>query len=385
MLGGRIASSGDGTAKVSTTTSGSGGGAGGFGRGALATAAGALVTEVIGAHNPPGASHGVLQALANMAVATPSIRLLIFLNSIFPSMTAQDSSPLAALPILGETAHQNYPTASLYVVATPIGNVTDISLRALHVLSLVDAVACEDTRNTAQLMNRFGLHKPLIAAHMHNEREAAEGLIARLQAGERIALVSDAGTPAVSDPGARIVDAVRAAGLRVIPLPGASAAVAALSASGLVNDQFHFVGFLPSKSKQRESVLQGLVAAPATLVFYEAPHRIVECAQALADAFGAQRQVVFAREVTKLFEQIHRCPLGEAVAWLKSDANHEKGEFVVLVEGAPPADESQDAETDRILQILLAELPVKQAAALAAQITGKKKNALYDRALELKK
>jgi 16S rRNA (cytidine1402-2'-O)-methyltransferase len=251
----------------------------------------------------------------------------------------------------------------------------------LHVLSLVDAVACEDTRNTAQLMNRFGLHKPLVAAHMHNEREAAEGLIARLQAGERIALVSDAGTPAVSDPGARIVDAVRAA---VIPLPGASAAVAALSASGLVNDQFHFVGFLPSKAKQREAALQGLAAAPATLVFYEAPHRIVECTQALAEAFGAARQVVFAREVTKLFEQIHRCPLGEAVSWLKSDANHEKGEFVVLVEGAPPADEGQDAETDRILQILLAELPVKQAATLAAQITGKKKNALYDRALELK-
>ena len=299
-------------------------------------------------------------------------------------MTAQDSSPLAGLPILGETVHQTYPTASLYVVATPIGNVTDITLRALHVLSLVDAVACEDTRNTAQLMNRFGLHKPLIAAHMHNEREAAEGLIARLLAGERIALVSDAGTPAVSDPGARIVDAVRAAGLRVIPLPGASAAVAALSASGLVNDQFHFVGFLPSKSKQRETVLQGLLAAPATLVFYEAPHRIVECAQALAEVFGADRQVVFAREVSKLFEQIHRCPLGEAVSWLKSDANHEKGEFVVLIEGAPPAAEGQDAETDRILQILVAELPVKQAAALAAQITGKKKNALYDRALELK-
>jgi 16S rRNA (cytidine1402-2'-O)-methyltransferase len=299
-------------------------------------------------------------------------------------MTAQDSNPLANLPILGETVHQTYPKASLYVVATPIGNVADISLRALHVLSLVDAVACEDTRNTAQLMNRFGLHKPLIAAHMHNEREAADGLISRLQAGERIALVSDAGTPAVSDPGARIVDAVRAAGLRVIPLPGASAAVAALSASGLVNDQFHFIGFLPSKAKQREAVLQGLLAAPATLVFYEAPHRIVECAQALADVFGAARQVVFAREVTKLFEQIHRCTLGDAVAWLRSDANHEKGEFVVLVEGAPPAEEGHDGETDRILKILLAELPLKQAAALAAQITGKKKNALYDRALELK-
>ncbi len=377
--------SGGGTAKVSTTASGSGAGAGaaGFGAGTGGATGAALVTDVIGAHNRPGVPHGALQALASMA-ATQSNRLLILFGSILPPMTAQDSSPLAGLPILGETVHQTYPTASLYVVATPIGNVTDISLRALHVLSLVDAVACEDTRNTAQLMNRFGLHKPLVAAHMHNEREAAAGLIARLQAGERIALVSDAGTPAVSDPGARIVDAVRAAGLRVIPLPGASAAVAALSASGLVNDQFHFVGFLPSKAKQREAALQGLASAQATLVFYEAPHRIIECAQALADVFGAERQVVFAREVTKLFEQIHRCPLGEAVGWLKSDANHEKGEFVVLVEGAPAAEEGQDAEADRILQILLAELPVKQAATLAAQITGKKKNALYDRALELK-
>jgi 16S rRNA (cytidine1402-2'-O)-methyltransferase len=384
MMPGARGASGDGTEKVSTTTSGSGGGSAGFGRGAATTAGGALVTDVIGAHNRPGEPHGALQALASTAAATQSISLLIFFDSILPPMTAQDSSPLAGLPILGETVHQTYPTASLYVVATPIGNVTDISLRALHVLSLVDAVACEDTRNTAQLMNRFGLHKPLIAAHMHNEREAAEGLIARLQAGERIALVSDAGTPAVSDPGARIVDAVRTAGLRVIPLPGASAAVAALSASGLVNDQFHFVGFLPSKARQREAMLQSLAAGTSTLVFYEAPHRIIECTQALADAFGAARQVVLAREVTKLFEQIHRCPLGEAVAWLKSDPNHEKGEFVVLVEGAPPAEEGQDAETDRILQILLAELPVKQAAAMAAQITGKKKNALYDRALQLK-
>lgn len=299
-------------------------------------------------------------------------------------MTVQESSPLAALPVLGETALQTYPTATLYVVATPIGNVTDISLRALHVLSLVNAVACEDTRNTAQLMQRFGLSKPLVAAHMHNEREAAEMLVARLQAGERIALVSDAGTPAVSDPGARIVDAVRKAGLRVVPLPGASAGIAALSASGLVNDQFHFVGFLPSKTKQRETVLQSLLTVTASMVFYEAPHRIIECAEALAAVFGPGRQVVFARELTKLFEEIHRCPLGEAVAWLKADAHREKGEYVVLVEGAPQADEAGDAEAERVLKILLAELPLKQAASLAAQITGRKKNALYDRALELK-
>ncbi|CDG86071.1 ribosomal RNA small subunit methyltransferase I [Janthinobacterium agaricidamnosum NBRC 102515 = DSM 9628] len=269
-------------------------------------------------------------------------------------------------------------------MATPIGNVTDISLRALHVLSLVNAVACEDTRNTAHLLTRFGLNKPLIAAHQHNEREVAETLIARLQAGERIALVSDAGTPAVSDPGARIVDAVRTAGLRVLPLPGASAAITAISASGLLNDQFYFVGFLPAKSKQRENMLHGLRSISATMVFYEAPHRILDCATALAEAFEPTRQVVFARELTKMFEEIHRCPLSEAVAWIKADAHREKGEFVVLLEGATAGQDAEEAEAERILGILLAECSVKQAASLAAQITGRKKNALYERALQLK-
>jgi 16S rRNA (cytidine1402-2'-O)-methyltransferase len=169
-----------------------------------------------------------------------------------------------------------------------------------------------------------------------------------------------------------------------MPLPGASAAVAALSASGLVNDQFHFVGFLPAKAKQRDTVLQQLRSVAATMVFYEAPHRIAECAEALAAAFEPTRQVVFARELTKLFEEIHRCPLSEAVQWLAADAHRQKGEFVVLVEGAPQATDAQDAEAERVLQILLAELPVKQAATLAAHITGKKKNALYDRALQIK-
>jgi 16S rRNA (cytidine1402-2'-O)-methyltransferase len=228
------------------------------------------------------------------------------------------------------------------------------------------------------------MNKQMLAAHQHNEREVAEKLIARLHAGERVALVSDAGTPAVSDPGARIVDAVRAAGLRVVPLPGSSAAIAALSASGLVNDRFYFVGFLPAKAKQREAELADLARVPATLVFYEAPHRIEECVQALAAAFEPTRQVVFARELTKLFEEIHRCPLGEAMAWLKGDANHERGEFVVLVEGASAQQDAADAEAGRILQILLSECSVKQAASLAAQITGLKKNALYDRALQMK-
>jgi 16S rRNA (cytidine1402-2'-O)-methyltransferase len=270
------------------------------------------------------------------------------------------------------------------VVATPIGNVTDITLRALHLLALADVVACEDTRKTGALLNRFGLSKQMFAAHQHNEREAAERIVERLRAGERVALVSDAGTPAVSDPGARIVDAVRAAGLHVVPLPGASAAVTALSASGLVNDRFYFVGFLPAKTKQRETELAQLARVPATLVFYEAPHRIVDCVEALAAAFEPTRQVVFARELTKLFEEIHRCPLGEALAWVKADANRERGEFVVLVEGATVELDAADAEAERILQVLLGECSVKQAASLAAQITGRKKNALYERALQIK-
>ena len=285
---------------------------------------------------------------------------------------------------MGEAAQQSYPTATLYIVATPIGNVTDISVRALHVLGMVDAVACEDTRNTGNLLTRFGLSRPMIAAHQHNEREVADKIIARLLGGERIALVSDAGTPGVSDPGARIVDAVRAAGLRVVPVPGASAAVTALSASGLVNDQFYFVGFLPAKAKQRETALLQLLTVSATLVFYEAPHRILDCVEALAGVFPPQRQVVFARELTKLFEEIHRCPLSEALAWVRADPHREKGEYVVLLEGAESGSDAEAADAERILNILLAECSVKQAASLAAQITGRKKNALYDRALEIK-
>lgn len=315
-------------------------------------------------------------------------------------MTELTDSASADFPLIQDTLHialpnllhvvvrdlerQSYPSATLYVVATPIGNVGDISLRALHILSLVDAVACEDTRNTGHLLTRYGLSKKLIAAHQHNEREVAETLIRRLQAGERIALVSDAGTPAVSDPGARIVDAVRNAGLRVAPLPGASAAVTALSASGLLNDQFYFVGFLPAKSKQRATFLFNLKSVAATMVFYEAPHRIVETVEALTTTFESTRQVVFARELTKMFEEIHRCTLAEAHAWITTGANRQKGEFVVLLEGAPAAGDQDEIEAERILKILLQECSVKQAATLAAQITGQKKNALYDRALQMK-
>lgn len=292
--------------------------------------------------------------------------------------------PILRDRVLHDIVQQTYPVATLYVVATPIGNAGDISLRALHTLSIVDAVACEDTRNTGHLLSRYGLSKNLIAAHQHNEREVADKLIARLQAGERIALVSDAGTPAVSDPGARIVDAVRTAGLRIIPLPGASAAITALSASGLLDEQFHFVGFLPVKAKQRDASLAKLQNLSAALIFYEAPHRISETVAALTVHFDPARQIVFARELSKLFEEIHRCPLSEAVAWLDADSHRQKGEFVILLEGASIAADDDSQEATRILQILLQACSVKQAATLAAQITGQKKNALYERALQMK-
>lgn len=306
------------------------------------------------------------------------------MNPHSPSMNPSASSdfPVLLASLADELAKQSFPAGALYVVATPIGNLGDISVRALKVLSLVDAVACEDTRNTGQLMSRYGLSRPLLAAHQHNEREVAQKIIDRLRGGERIALVSDAGTPAVSDPGARIVDEVRQAGLPVIPIAGASAAIAALSAGGLLNDQFHFVGFLPAKDKQRESALEGLRESAATLVFYEAPHRIADTLAAMLRVFGPARRLVIARELSKLFEQIHRCTLSEAIAWLNADTNHQRGEFVLLIEGSSDtADEM--AEAKRLLSILLEECPVSQAAALAAKITGMKKNALYAIALEM--
>ncbi|PRC93257.1 16S rRNA (cytidine(1402)-2'-O)-methyltransferase [Solimicrobium silvestre] len=287
-------------------------------------------------------------------------------------------------PLLSHAAQQSYPASCLYVVATPIGNVADISFRALYVLSKVDAIACEDTRNTAQLLKQLGVFKPLIAAHQHNENEVAQKIIQRLQQGESIALVSDAGTPAVSDPGARIVDAVRAAGMKVVPLPGASAVITALSASGLLNDQFYFVGFLPSKAGQRDSVLNTLKHTTATLVFYEAPHRIIDTITALAALFPSTRKIVLARELTKLFEEIHRCELGAASAWLAADTHREKGEYVVLLEGASPDSDAELLEAKRVLTILLESCSVKQAANLAAQLTGQKKNTLYQLALELR-
>ena len=285
--------------------------------------------------------------------------------------------------LLSHAAQQSYPASCLYVVATPIGNLADISCRALHVLARVDAIACEDTRNSAQLLNQLGIAKPLMAAHQHNENEVAQKIVQRLQQGASIALISDAGTPAISDPGARIVDAVRAAGLKVVPLPGASAVITALSASGLLQDQFYFAGFLPSKAGQRDTLLKTWRDTAATLVFYEAPHRITETVAALAALFPPSRKIVLARELTKLFEEIHRCQLSDAIAWLAADAHREKGEYVILLEGATGDQDQELIEAKRVLSILLESCSVKQAAQLAAQLTGQKKNALYQLALEL--
>lgn len=275
---------------------------------------------------------------------------------------------------------------ALYVVATPIGNLGDITLRALAVLGAVEVVAAEDTRTTRRLLQHHGIAcTKLLALHQHNERARAEKVIALLQQGQSVALVSEAGTPAISDPGALLVEAVRAAGFRVVPIPGVSAAMAALSVSGLANPHCLFYGFLPNKAAARRSALQTLIDLPYTLVFYEAPHRILDCVADLRALLGDTREIVFARELTKLFESIHRCQLGEALAWLNSDPNNQRGEFVLLVSGATPRHHELDAQTERTLTALLAELPLKQAVALAAQITGRNRKVLYERALALKR
>ena len=274
---------------------------------------------------------------------------------------------------------------TLYVVATPIGNLQDISLRALEVLKTVDAIAAEDTRHTSHLLSHFAIRKKLIAVHEHNEQKSAQILLERLRAGESIALVTDAGTPGISDPGAIVVDVLREAGVSVVPVPGASAVVAALSASGITANGFMFQGFLPASGSQRRKVLEGLKAYVSTLVFYEAPHRIIECVEDLATVLGPERRITIAREITKTFETFHRCALQDAKMWLESDPNQQRGEFVLMVEAAALLEQADISEdVGRILRLLLADLPLKQAVKLATEITGVKKNILYEYALKLK-
>lgn len=268
-------------------------------------------------------------------------------------------------------------SGTLHVVATPIGNLGDLSPRALDTLKRVDAICAEDTRHTRQLLAHFGLERPLLALHEHNEGDAAAPLVARLLAGDSLALVSDAGTPLVSDPGFRLVRAARAAGVRVSPVPGPSALVAALSAAGLPSDRFVFEGFLPAKAKARREHLQALAAEPRTLIFYEASHRIEETLADMAMAFGDERPAVVARELTKLFETVLDGGLAGLARRVREDANQRKGEFVVLVQGAPEAADAKVAEGRRLYARLCEHLPPSTAAKLAADLSGAPRKALY--------
>lgn len=279
---------------------------------------------------------------------------------------------------------QQYPAGTLYVVATPIGNLADLTLRAIHVLALADTVACEDTRLSGSLLHHLGLHKPLLALHEHNEAQAAQRVCALLAEGQRVAYVSDAGTPAVSDPGAALVAAVDAAGHRVMPIPGASSAIAALSAAGDARGSgFVFSGFLPAKGGERKAALQAALADPATRVLFEAPHRIEALVQALAEG-APQRRVTLCRELTKQFETIVTRAAAELPAWLGADPNRQRGEFVLVLHAQPapsgPA-EALDATTARTLDTLLRALPLKQAVAMTAEISGAPRNAVYEAAL----
>lgn len=275
--------------------------------------------------------------------------------------------------------------SELYVVATPIGNLSDISARAVEILKQVDLIACEDTRHSVRLLNHLGINKPLLSYHDHNESEQTRNLIGKLQEGVRVALISDAGTPLISDPGYQLVHQAHENDIKVIPLPGPCALIAALSASGLPSDRFVFEGFLPAKHQGRIECFEKLKHETRTLIFYESTHRIMASLEDMMAVFGSGRQVVIARELTKAFETLKGAPLSELVEWVNEDANQRKGEVVLLVRGAETqASNEACVETEKVLAVLLEELPVKQAAQLAAKITGGKKNALYQMALEMK-
>ncbi len=273
--------------------------------------------------------------------------------------------------------------STLYIVPTPIGNLGDITQRALAVLASVDLIAAEDTRHTGLLLQHFAINARLFALHDHNEQQKAEQLLAKLQEGQSIALVSDAGTPLINDPGYHLVRRCREAGIRVVPLPGPCAAITALSAAGLPSDRFCYEGFLPAKSKGRCDALRALQQEPRTLIFYESTHRLLDSLQDMVSELGGERYVVLAREITKTWETIHGAPVAELLAWVREDENRRKGEMVLIVEGyKQPQDDALPADALRTLALLQTELPLKKAAALTAEIHGLKKNALYKYALE---
>lgn len=286
---------------------------------------------------------------------------------------------------------QNHPASTLYVVATPIGNLADITLRALYVIERADTLACEDTRHTQQMLRAYGLDRSnsqLLAVHQHNEAEAAAQVIARLAQGQRVAYVSDAGTPAISDPGARLVAAVAAAGYRVMPLPGASSVTALLSASGMTGEGgFVFTGFLSSKATERQRAIDTLMGESRAVVLLEAPHRIEALAQALSQL--GSRLITVGRELTKQFETVHTLPAHQLPAWFAEKADHVRGEFALVIHAldkpTQDASEALDADSLRTLKLLLTELPLKTAVKLTSDITGASKNVVYDTALSLKK
>ena len=278
---------------------------------------------------------------------------------------------------------QTVPDGALYVVGVPIGNLGDITLRALWVLSRVDAVAAEDTRETRKLLDRFGLSPQLLSVREHNERMGAEQIVARLSRGEKVALVTDAGTPAVSDPGARVVDAVYEAGLRVIPIPGASAVVTALSAAGLLGSGFHFVGFVPPQAKARRAALAELAEHKAPFVLYEAPHRVVDLLKDLGAALKPERRVVVSRELTKRFETITRLTAGELCAWAQEHEPQEK--YVILIDEIRTAAAGVNEEARKWLRALSSELPASRLSAVGAKATGLPRQAIYDFLLDGKR
>ncbi len=271
----------------------------------------------------------------------------------------------------------------LYVVATPIGNLGDMVPRAVETLQTVALIAAEDTRHSSRLLSPFAINTPCSAYHDHSDDSRVDQLVAKMQAGESIALISDAGTPLVSDPGYRLVRSARQAGIQVVPIPGACAMIAALSAAGLPSDRFAFEGFLPAKQIARCTQLQSLAADSRTLIFYEAPHRILETLQDMVQVFGPEREVVIAREITKTFETIKGDSVAALVDWVAADSNQQRGEIVLLVHGAPKQEnETLTPEQIHTMKVLLDELPVKQAASIGAKLTGLKKNFLYDWALQ---
>lgn len=277
----------------------------------------------------------------------------------------------------------NNENASLYIVATPIGNLSDMSQRAIEILQSVDVIAAEDTRHSGILLQHFAIKTPSISLHDHNEQQRSETLLERLQQGESVALISDAGTPLISDPGYKLVSLVREHGIPVVPIPGSCAVIAALSASGLPSDRFTFEGFLPSKQGARQQALQLLVDENRTMIFYDAPRRVQNTLEDMVTVFGGERKACVARELTKLHETITTRPLAELLEWVSEDSNQRKGECVVLVEGIKEKKDSSETEINRVLSLLLKELPVKKAAAITASLLEVSKNTAYDMALKL--